>query len=110
MTRLFETTTYIEDGEKSLGIRSNKPFKIDGKKSFDDGDGYHVVYLTFSPLATITHTNKLTLPTPSLSISVNSKQLKIEELDNPHSCDNPTCRKEYGGDYNGGYCSDECRE
>ena len=49
MTRLFETTTYIEDGETTLGIRSNKPFKIDGKNSFDDGDGYHVVYLTFSP-------------------------------------------------------------
>ena len=23
MTRLFETTTYIEDGETTLGIRSN---------------------------------------------------------------------------------------
>lgn len=80
MTRLFETTTYIEDGETTLGIRSNKPFKIDGKNSFDDGDGYHVVYLTFSPLATITHTNNLTLPTPSFSVSVNSKELKIEEL------------------------------
>lgn len=84
MTRLFETTTYIEDGETTLGIRSNKPFKIDGKNSFDDGEvhrfGYHVVYLTFSPLATITHTNNLTLPTPSFSVSVNSKELKIEEL------------------------------
>tara|TARA_R100000773_G_C4220132_1_gene118761 strand:- start:1965 stop:2579 length:615 start_codon:yes stop_codon:yes gene_type:complete len=27
----------------------------------------------------------------------------------PYSCDNSTCRKEYGGDYNGGYCSDECK-
>lgn len=79
MTRLFETTTYIEDGEKSLGIRSNKPFKIDGKKSFDDGDGYHVVYLKFSPLAIITHLIP-TLPTPSFSVSVDSKQLKIEQL------------------------------
>ena len=26
-----------------------------------------------------------------------------------YSCENPTCRKEYGGEYNGGYCSDECR-
>ena len=80
MTRLIETTTYNEDGEKSLGIRSNKPFKIDGKKSFDDGDGYHVVYLKFSQLATITRTNDLTLPTPHLTISVDSKPLKIEEL------------------------------
>lgn len=80
MTRLFETTTYIEDGEMNLGIRSNKPFKVDGKKSFEDGDGYHVVYLKFSPLATITRTNDLTLPTPFLTISVDSKPLKIEEL------------------------------
>lgn len=24
-------------------------------------------------------------------------------------CDNETCRKEYSGDYNGGFCSDECK-
>ena len=27
----------------------------------------------------------------------------------PHSCDNETCRKEYSGEYNGGFCSEECR-
>ena len=36
--------------------------------------------------------------------------LRNDNSDNPHSCDNPTCRREYGGDYNGGYCSDKCRE
>tara|TARA_R110000751_G_scaffold307670_1_gene430524 strand:+ start:183 stop:2339 length:2157 start_codon:yes stop_codon:yes gene_type:complete len=27
-----------------------------------------------------------------------------------YSCENPTCRKEYSGEYNSGYCSDTCYE
>lgn len=39
-----------------------------------------------------------------------AKKVESHDDSTPYSCDNPTCRKEYGGDYNGGYCSDECRE
>ena len=53
---------------------------------------------------------------PMLNIDVSDEIKTFDGLldgnnDNstPYSCDNPTCRKEYGGDYNGGYCSDECK-
>lgn len=26
-----------------------------------------------------------------------------------YTCENETCRREYGGEYNGGFCSDECK-
>lgn len=37
--------------------------------------------------------------------------LRKSQLENnvEYSCENETCRKIYVGDYNGGYCSDECK-
>ena len=36
-------------------------------------------------------------------------RIMADDFLNDYSCDNESCRKNYGGDYNGGYCSDECK-
>ena len=42
---------------------------------------------------------------------VDAKELKMEDGGEvEYTCENETCRKYYVGEYNGGYCSEECKE
>lgn len=75
-----QTTSYIEDGNLCVGIRSEEPFTVECQvehyftyspiaRSFDDGDGYHVVYLHYPPTSVVTNKDG--------SVYVNDEQLNL---------------------------------
>lgn len=74
-----QTISYIEDGNLCVGIRSEEPFEVVHPshyplaRSFDDGDGYHVVYLHYPPTSVVTKKDG--------SVYVNNEQLNLRRTE-----------------------------